>query len=100
MKAKPTTKKAKRSYVICTKCGWVHFERTVQEVIDDVVQFNTYFKALPKKQQQDYYGGKCSSFKGYVSCNGCGASHMEFRMAKASEIPNGSTIGPILTRNL
>lgn len=82
-------------YVTCTACKWVHFSRSLAAVTDEVNRFNQYFDTLDDKTK-GYFGGKPSSIKHYLYCHRCGGSYTKFRPSTNEEIPNGSTINPIL----
>lgn len=82
--------------LICKKCGWVHFGRSFNDVIDELSRFRKYYEYLSKKDQKEMYGGKCSSITDYMHCFRCNALYTEMRKAKKNEIPCGSTIQPIL----
>lgn len=84
------------NYLICKKCGWVHFGKSINDVIDELIRFRNYYETLSKKDQKEMYGGKCSSIADYMHCFRCNALYTEMRKAKKSELPFGSTIQPIL----
>lgn len=85
-------------YVICKHCKWVMFEVTREYAKNQVKEFNEYFDTLTKEQQQDFYGGNKSSIRSYESCMLCGTCYHNFRKAKKSEVPFGSTVNPIISR--
>jgi hypothetical protein len=80
-------------YVVCLKCDYVSFAVSRRKAMAEVKRFNKYFDSLTKKEQKDYYGGKRSDLSLYT-CQVC--SGTEFRKAKKSEIPFGSTINPVV----
>lgn len=83
-------------FLKCTKCGWIHFGLSRFEAQTEVMKFNTYYHKLSKEQQQSYYGGKESSIDSYEKCFRCGSSHENAVIAQDSEVPQGSTIQPLI----
>jgi hypothetical protein len=83
-------------YLICKKCGWVHYGVSREFAQWSVSSFNEMYKNLSKKEKQDYYNNTPASLDTYSKCFSCGAPYIEFRAAKRTEIPKGSTIQPIL----
>ena len=81
--------------VTCNKCGWVYFEQTMEQVRKAVTDFNAYFDTLTPKQRKSMGWKKHTSIKGYLGC-WCGNPYTNFRYSVAGDVPNGSTIGPIL----
>lgn len=82
-------------YVIC-KCGWVSFQVSRKHAENEVNVFNEFYdKSL--KEVQDMYGGR-SSIRTYERCGFCGTCYHNFRNAKKSEIPFGSTVSPIINK--
>ena len=81
------------------QCGWVHFSRSLEAVTKEVDSFNNYYNSLPADKQELFYGSRPSSVDNYKFCFRCGNSYKNFRDAKDSEIPSGSTIQPILDRD-
>ena len=90
----------KSNAVICNNCQWVHFEVSLEYVLDwqnDWIDF--WIKST--EETRNNYGCKDrppSYKKEYLNCHRCGGSHKNFRKALKKEVPYGSTIGPILTR--
>ncbi len=82
--------------VICKKCNWVAFEVTRAHAEAEVKSFNEYYRAQPKKVQKMFSG--LSSVKSYERCFFCGEPYTNFRNAKKSEIPFGSTLQPVIRR--
>lgn len=90
----------KNKEVICLHCGWVHFEVSLEYVLDWQDSWIDYWLSLDERGRR-LYGCKDRppSYKQeYLKCQRCGNSHKNFRKAKKKEIPFGSTIGPILTK--
>lgn len=83
---------------VCKKCNWVAFSVTRDHAQQETEKFNTYFRSLTKKHQQDYYGGKESNIKFYMQCFACGNPHTNFRRALKADIKRagGHTIQPIM----
>lgn len=96
MATKKKSKLKTNKYRTCLACGWVHFAVTRKYAEEAVDKFNTYFKTLAKKDQKLFYGGTGASIKDYSHCHRCGGSHSNFKDSLGSEIPNGSTINPII----
>ena len=86
-------------FLICCKCGWVHFGLSKSEIETEVETFNVYYKTLAKEKQDLYYGGKEASIIQYQSCFRCGNTYKDFQDAKPSNCPEGSTIQPIQIYN-
>ena len=82
--------------LICNACGWVHFKVARKYAESQVAAFSLYFNSLTKEEQDRHYGGKPSSIKDYESCMRCNNSYKNFRDAKESEVPYGSTLNPII----
>lgn len=82
--------------VICKSCNWCHMGVSRRYAVKSVKDFNEYFQTLSKKQQKENYGGKGADLNQYEKCFRCGGSHKNFRTAKKKEIPNGSTIQPVI----
>ena len=80
----------------CNKCGWVHFAVTREFAENEVKEFNDYFDTLTEEEQQQYYGGRCSTIKQYEHCFFCGNTYKDFRDAKEDDCPIGVTLGPII----
>jgi len=83
-------------YRTCLHCRWVHFGVTRRHAENEVKRFNKYFETLSKEKQDEYYGGKGSSIEQYEYCDRCGAFYTQFRESEPNDMPNGSTIGPII----
>lgn len=83
-------------FLKCKNCGWVHFGMNLKDILEELTKFRKYFNSLSKKDQKSYYGGKCSSIIDYIHCFKCSALYTQMRKAKNNEIPNGSTLQPIL----
>jgi hypothetical protein len=87
-------------HVICNSCGWVHFEVSVEYVLDWQDAWIDHWLKL-NERDRDNYGTKDRppSYKQeYLCCNRCAGSYTNFRDATAEEVPYGSTIGGIMTR--
>jgi len=82
--------------VICKSCGWVSFAVTRKKAENEVKSFNEYFDTLTKKEQKEYYGGRKSTIDFYEHCFLCNGPYTNFRKAKNSEVPYGSTLQPII----
>ncbi len=86
--------------VKCNKCGWVHFEVSAEYVrkweADWLLFFNT-----KDAEWLESYGITTSppSTDIYLKCFRCGGSYKDMRDTLGNEVPNGSTIQPILNRN-
>lgn len=83
--------------VKCRKCGWVHFERSLTEVSNEIVNFNNWFYQQTEAVRE-MYGGKPSSLDGYTACFRCNNTFRDFEDAEDGDVPYGSTIQPILSR--
>lgn len=83
-------------YRTCNKCGWVHFSVTRTYAEDQIKEFNDYFQTLSKEDQMLFYRGNLASISSYEECFRCGNNYKNFRDSVTSEIPNGSTIQPII----
>lgn len=83
-------------YLKCTKCGWIHFRVSRDSAERDVKRFNDYFDSLNPIDQESNYGGRKSSIESYEKCFRCGCSNDNSVEAKESEVPNGSTIQPMI----
>lgn len=83
-------------YLKCPHCNWLHFPVTREYAEAQVQLFNEYFKKLSKKEQKDLYGGNGASIKKYERCFRCNNSYRDFVVAKAKDVPVGSTIQPII----
>ena len=79
----------------CNACGWVYFGVSREYAEDEVKRFNEYFNKLSKKDQEDFYGGHCSSIASYEGC-WCGNRYDNFRESKPDDCPNGVTMNPII----
>jgi protein-arginine kinase activator protein McsA len=88
----------KFNYVICKFCNWVHFKVSRKYAINEVNKFNKYFNSLSKEDQVLFYKNTKASIRNYECCNLCGTCYHNFRRAKKNELPNGSTISPIIDR--
>jgi hypothetical protein len=86
----------KYNYRLCKQCKWVYFGVTKKYALSESRKFNEYFLSLNEKQQREYYSGKGNHIENYVNCYVCGNHWTNFRKAKNSEIPNGSTVSPII----
>ncbi len=82
--------------VICRRCGWVHFAVSLVHAEKEVKEFNDYYDTLTAEQQESYYGSKKSHLVNYLFCMFCNSLYTNFRKTKRGEVPNGSTINPIL----
>jgi hypothetical protein len=84
--------------VTCIHCKWCAFEVSRRYAKKEVKDFNKYFDSLDKKTQEQCYGGKKASIRNYERCMLCGTCYHNFRHAKKNEIPNGSTLDPIISK--
>lgn len=84
--------------VTCNNCSWVHFPRPLDEVIEEVNNFNKFYYAADEFTQSHYSGP--SSILNYTQCFRCGNDYKDFHdYDKATDHDVfGSTIQPILTR--
>jgi len=87
-------------YVICKACGWIHFEVSLEYLLEWQDSWIDHWLTMSKDSRKNYGVEKRPpSYKNkYLNCRACGCSHKNFRKARKKEIPTGSTIGPILTR--
>ena len=83
-------------YLKCGKCGWLHFRVSRESAEQDVKRFNDYYDSLSPVDQEGNYGGRKSSIESYEKCFRCGSSHDQSVDVMASEVPNGSTIQPMI----
>lgn len=83
----------------CDRCGWIHFPVSRAFAQAEVEKFNVYYASLSKQVQQENYGGKPANIKQYEYC-WCGNHHSNFKAVKNSELPYGSTIGPIIYQRI
>ena len=86
----------KHKHRICKVCKWVAFPVTRKYAEAEVKKFNKYYSTLTEQDQISHYGGHGSSITRYETCTFCGGSYKNFRAAKNSEVPFGSTMGPII----
>lgn len=87
-------------YVICNNCKWVHFEVSLEYVLDWQNDWIDHWLKLDQEGRNNYgCTERPPSYKPeYTTCHRCGGSHKNFRKAKKSEVPFGSTIGGILNK--
>lgn len=78
--------------VVCTKCNWTSMAVSKKWATAEVARFNRYYKALSKKKQILYCGGRPLSLKSY-RCLGCGATK---GFKPGNTCPDGSTINPVI----
>lgn len=64
------------------------------EAMEEVRAFNEFFHQATEEVKTCYNG--LSSIEHYKKCFRCGAPHTEMRLAIDHEVPDGSTIQPIL----
>ncbi len=90
----------KSAAAICLSCGWVHFQVSAAYVKHWEEDWKVFWeKSTPETRANYGCADAPPSAESYLHCANCGEFYLEFRDAKACEIPNGSTIGPILNRN-
>lgn len=89
----------KTDFLKCSKCGWVHFSMTREEVEKNVKEFNKYFDSLTQKQQNENYNGKKSSIESYQKCFRCGTSYEKAIPCNEGDAPLGSTIQPLMKKD-
>jgi hypothetical protein len=75
-------------------CGWVHIGVSRKYAEKAVKNFNAYFDALPKAEQQLYY--QKANIAQYESCALCGAHYSQMRKYIDGDCPDGATLGPII----
>lgn len=80
----------------CLKCGWVHFGVTREDAEANVESFNRYYDRLPSEEQEQWYGGHCSTIEQYEKCFCCGGDWKNFRDEVEGDCPIGCTIQPII----
>lgn len=86
--------------VACKKCGWIHFEVSLEYVLDWQDGWIDFW-IRSSKEDMSMFGceERPPSYKSeFLSCSRCGNSHKNFISIKKKEIPIGVTIGPILQR--
>jgi hypothetical protein len=83
-------------FLKCGQCGWIHFTVSRKSAEEEVARFNRYFDSLSVVDQESHYGGKKSSISSYEHCFRCGTSYEQAVVALDSEVPNGSTIQPLI----
>lgn len=88
----------KLKYLTCTDCGWVFYGITLKQALKEIDQFNSMYFKLSADKQKSYYGGTPSSIENYSSCH-CSNHYSNFKDSLPDELPNGSTISPILHYN-
>ena len=92
---------------ICCKCGWGHFPRTRQEVVDESLGFKEFIdRQTPETQAMYGIGplsktGRVYDVEEAVSrsehCFKCGNSHLNFRdEIELDNFPKGVTIQGII----
>jgi len=82
------------TYLVCTKCGWVHFALSRAECEAEIARYNAWHAAQPDEVRAHCSGP--SSMALYDRCELCRGSYKNFRPAMNDEVPHGSTIGPLL----
>lgn len=87
-------------YVICNNCGWVHFEVSLEHVLEWQDTWIDHWLGFSQETREQYGAGKRPpSYKDeYLKCHRCGGSHKNFTKATKDQVPDGSTISPILTK--
>lgn len=88
------------NYAKCAKCGWLHFNMSLEKCLQWEQEWVYHFNRMTE-EQRGYYGLKESPPKiedEYMSCFRCGNTYKDFIDAVESDAPNGSTIQPILYR--
>lgn len=85
----------KQELVTCNKCKWVYMGVSAQFALHAVSSFNEFYETLADDKKELYYNNKKASIDTYLSC-GCGNNYKNFRKTMDREVPNGSTINPIL----
>jgi len=81
----------------CNECNRVAFAVTREQAEKEVFDFGKYFKTLPKKLRQDFYGNIPSTIKDYEQCLYCNNHHSNFRDSQPGDSPIGCTLSPIIT---
>ena len=87
----------------CNKCEWIHFGVSRTYALDQVAEFNAYYRKLTKEEQMDFYGGEPSHLAQYERCFLCGNSHRDFHdttKAEETALGQGHTIQPIINEEL
>lgn len=94
--------------VKCGKCGWYHFERSREEVVNESVRFNDYIIKQPPEIQAQFGIGPLSTTKQDYNieevvaksekCFNCGGSYKDF-IDDDGKCPMGSTIQGIINRD-
>lgn len=90
-------KRENLGYLKCTKCGWIHFAVSRDYAEEEVSSFNRYYESLTPIQQEENYGGRKSDISSYEHCFRCGTHHEQAVKATNEEVPNGSTIQPMIS---
>lgn len=83
--------------VICNHCSWVHFEVTAEYVAKWELTWTEYYPTLDKAGRANFgLESGPPTIEEYLHCNNCGEFYLNFRKAKNSEVPFGSTLSGIL----
>lgn len=86
----------KNKLLTCNKCNWVHFGVSLEDALKQSAEFNRYWMTLSLEDRESYYGGSANDFTRYTKCMVCKNDFTDFRDAKDGDVPEGSTINPIL----
>jgi hypothetical protein len=85
--------------VICNKCGWVHFQVSLEYVQNWEKEWGQFWRDSTPRVREAYGCVKAPpSREQYLKCFRCDNNYKNFRDTEDSEIPFGSTIQPILDR--
>ena len=78
--------------VTCKGCGTVHMGISKEKAIEAVKQMNDYLNTLTPEEFAESYRSKHATLAEYKCWCGCNA----YRPSKPDEIPEGSTVGPVI----
>ncbi len=88
-------------YVTCKDCGWVHFEVSLEYAKNWENEWIGHFEDMDV-HARDSFGLVDEPPKiedTLMNCQRCRASYKNFRDTLPEELPLGSTINPILSRD-
>jgi hypothetical protein len=86
-------------HVSCNKCKWVHFEVSLDYCKKWEDEWKTYYKNLNAEGKKAYGLKSAPKIEDeYLNCSRCNNTYTDFHDSTDDEVPNGSTIGPILNR--
>ena len=77
----------------CGRCGRVHFERSRAEVDQEIAEFTAFLRTISFEARTEYYPRTAERYK---FCCQCKAPHTEMVIALDADVPQGSTLLPIL----